>query len=95
MRTDTEIHNQPLNGMNFDFRFCSAQGKGTAVFMLQLEATAGEIASVEKLRKPHKRRLGILWSDLLFVLSIKNGESFNSGITSSLITVFKDADGFT
>ena len=38
----------------YEFRFCSAQGKGTAVFMLQLETTAAvEIASMEKLRKPH------------------------------------------
>ena len=37
----------------YEFQFCSDQGQGIAVFMLQLETAAAEIVSVEKLRKPH------------------------------------------
>ena len=60
-----------VNGM-YEFQFFSFQGKRTAVFMSQLEIRAAEIASVEKLRKPHSTRLGVLCGR-----SRKNADSFH------------------
>ena len=52
-------------------QFCSVQGKGTVVFMLRLETTVAEIASVDKLRKSHSRRLGLLWLDIKTIILVK------------------------
>ena len=63
MRKDAEMHDQPLNGINF--YFVQFKEKSTAVFMLQLETAAAaavpKVASVEKPPKPHSTRLGLLW----------------------------------
>ena len=57
MRKDTKIHNQPLNGMNFDF----VQFKEKVLLSLCETAAVAKIASVEWLRKPQSTRLSLLW----------------------------------
>ena len=58
----TEIHNQPLNGMNFDF----VQFKEKVLLSFYVAVRNSSSSSI---RKPHSTRLGLLWSPLLSLLS--------------------------